>query len=167
MIVIVVSGGGAYMAHKTLEEVLEEAVQKLMADESTVSSIEPYRYAKTIFAAFDKIQALRKKGIRRIKICKAFEESGLLPQNANSRCFCQAFRREKARRGKSSGSSVTQAEKPERDEAINAVEKMNPEQAAAKLDATSRKERTKQLTGTVVDSGLGKIIKHSDGSFEY
>jgi hypothetical protein len=32
---------------------------------------------------------------------------------------------------------------------------------------TAAKERVRKITGTVVDTGLGKIIKHTDGSFEY
>lgn len=164
------------MVYKNFGGVLEEAVQKLLEMESTANSAEPYRYAKTVFAAFERIQALREKGIRLIKICKAFEESGLLPQNANPRCFCQAFRREKARRGKNVNSSTAQIDKTEHGKTEygkvkNTDDKVNPEQTATRLDETarkeSRKERIKELTGTVVDSGLGKIIKHTDGSFEY
>jgi DNA-binding transcriptional MerR regulator len=156
------------MEHKTLEEALENAVQKLMEAENAPDSADPCRYSKTVFAAFDRIQALREKGFRLVKICKALEESGLLPQNANPRCFCQALRREKARRGKNADSSIARAERRERCAGENAADKPDPVLAP---DETAPKESEegmiRRLTGTVLDTGRGKIIKHSDGSFEF
>jgi hypothetical protein len=167
--VILVSGGGSRMTHKTLDEALEEAVQKLMEVENALNTLggaESYRYAKIAFAAFDRIGALQGRGIRLIKICQAFEESGLLPQNANPRCFCQAFRREKARRGKSADSSIAptvQAEKP------NAAKTSMP--AGNARGSESREaapgEKTVKVAGTAVNTALGKLTKHSDGSFDF
>jgi hypothetical protein len=166
-IVILLSGGGSRMVHKTLNEALEDAARKLMDAENTLNTLntldsaESCRYAKTVYAAFDRIRALQEKGIRLIRICKAFEESGLLPRNANPRCFCQAFRREKTRRGKNINSPVVHAATPKL-----AQTAARPDEVASK--ETEKEERIKkQLTGAAVKTKPGDTIRRANGSFDF
>ena len=87
------------MDQQSRESALKSALDRLLAEEGETASEDMYCYAKTVITSFEEIQLLRLKGVRFDKICKLFEESGLLPENANIHSLRQAFAREKARRG--------------------------------------------------------------------
>jgi hypothetical protein len=162
------------MALKKKSEAIEKAVNRLLEEDDANNPSDPHCYSRAIFSAFEKIAPLREKGIGYARICKAFESFGLLPENADPHSLGQAFRREKARREKYSAKTPP-SERSDRDTAKKAaaspwkadksIAKTAPEAAEAGNDATE-KEWIRKLTGTTVDTELGKIIKHSDGSFE-
>jgi hypothetical protein len=57
-----------------------------------------FHYAKTVYACFAEIQSLTAEGFTLSTICKFLEKKGVLPQGADARGFCRAYRREKTRR---------------------------------------------------------------------
>jgi hypothetical protein len=161
------------MALKKRSEAIEEAVNRLLEEDDTNDPTDPHCYSRAIFSAFEKIASLREKGVEYARICKSFETAGLLPENANLHSFGQAFRREKARRDKYAKSTKTPIpEKSDRGTAKNTADSplkahKSAEEATKAGDEAADKEWIRKLTGTTVDTGLGKIIKHSDGSFEF
>jgi hypothetical protein len=167
-------GGGLNMTLKKRGEAIEEAVNRLLEEADAPDPAAPRCYSRAASSAFEKIASLREKGIGYVRICKAFESSGLLPENADPHSLGQAFRREKTRRGKIAAKTPP-SERSDRDtvkkadalpwKADKTIEKTVPEAAKVGNDATE-KEWIRKLTGTTVDTGLGKIIKHSDGSFD-
>jgi hypothetical protein len=151
-------GGVTPMALRNRTDVVDEAVTRLLDEENAIDSADVKSYSRTVFLAFEKIRLLREKRISFVRICKSFEVSGMLPENASPHNFRQAYLREKARRIKTSGDAANTARK-------TPAPPSNP----GKPDGAREpeKERTRKVSGTIVDTGLGKIIKHADGSFEY
>jgi hypothetical protein len=124
----------------------------------------------TASTAFDEIALLRGKGMRFEKICAAFAKAGLLPPDAKTHSMSQAFLREKRRREKTArttdAGAVKKSSAAETDRAAKFSKKTEP--ATPEFgDEAAEKERIRKMTGTVVDTGRGKIIKHADGSFEF
>jgi hypothetical protein len=134
-------------------------------------------YSRAAREFFGKIRALRGKGFSFVQICGAFEKAGALPRDSNPYSFRQAFLRELSKRGRAEElleevknacepvtgpSAPISANAPAR---TNEPVKPGKNAPAAKME--SEEEKARRLTGTVVDTGLGKIVKHSDGSFEY
>ena len=93
------------------KEAFKSAVDRLIAEEDETVCTDMYCYAKTVVASFEEIQSLRTKGVRFDKICKLFETTGLLPENANIHSLRQAFAREKAKRSKIGGHEAQETKK--------------------------------------------------------
>jgi hypothetical protein len=154
------------MAAKTRAEAIKEAVSRLIERENSSG---PCRYAETAYFAFEEIRRLRDLRISFAEICGAFESSGLLPENADPHTFGDAYRRERARRAKMKGGSRAETEKlPGRAyksgmAAAKIQEPAKPEPPAA----PGGKDRVKELTGALVDTGNGVIVKLPNGSFEF
>jgi hypothetical protein len=60
-----------------------------------------FHYARTAYACFADIQNLIAEGFTLSTICKFLEKKGALPSGADTRSFCRAFNREKARKERS------------------------------------------------------------------
>jgi hypothetical protein len=125
-------------------------------------------YSLVVKSGYEEIHGLREDGYSYDLICEVFAQNGLLSERANPKALCNAFLREKKRREKkgvqepgAAGKNALPAARANLPTQAPAPEKQNPGDEAAE------KERIRKLTGNVVDTGLGKIIKHSDGSFEY
>lgn len=77
-------------------------LQSMLADiretESPGRSGRDFPYAKTVYACFAEIQNLTAEGFTLSTICKYLTKKGALPPGADSRSFCRAFRKERARR---------------------------------------------------------------------
>jgi hypothetical protein len=160
------------MTLKNRKEALEEAVNRLLEEESAVDSTDPYRYAKTVFWAFDEIRFLLEKGVKFVRICKAFEISGMLPENSSAHSFRQAFHRERKRRVKNGfADKKMDAEKTASVfKASPKAEPVKPNFGTPRTSLTEKekeKERVKALAGSAEETALGKITKHSDGSFDF
>ena len=118
-----------------------------------------YCYSRLVYVAFREIAALREERFSMAAICKVMESDGLLPERASLNSFRRAFRREVARRNKAANR-------------VNApVDKANPaavspNKAAQNKMGETEKELNRKMSGRVVNTGLGKIIKNSDGSFD-
>jgi hypothetical protein len=154
---------------KNQKYALQSAINKLLEEKNAVDN--GGVYVKTVLEAFDEIQSLITKGVRFDRICEAFKASGLLPENAGVHSFRQAFRRERKKRRENSSSS----QKMDSGKAVPALEALpkpaadkSPGVEAAKNETReTEKERLKKMLGVEVDTGLGTIVKHADGTFEY
>jgi hypothetical protein len=154
------------MALDARKEAAEGAVNGLLDEEAAICGADPYCYAMTASAAFEEIALLRGKGMRFEKICAAFAKAGLLPHDAKTHSMSQAFLREKRRREKTAAGAAKKPGTAETDQA--AKFSRNPEPAAPDFGGeAAEKEKIRKMTGAVVDTGCGKIIKHADGSFEF
>jgi hypothetical protein len=158
------------MALSTRDEAVERAVKGLFDEEAEACRADPYCYSITASAAFDEIALLRRKGVRFEKICAAFAKSGLLPCGAKPHSLSQAFLREKRRREKTAPATddgtVKKARAAETGQPAKFSQK--PEPAAPDFgDEAAEKKWIREQLSTAVDTGLGKIIKNPDGSFDY
>jgi hypothetical protein len=132
-------------------------------------------YSKVVHAAFERIRTMKGKGFSFAQICGAYEKAGLLPGKSRAGSFRQAFQRERARRMKED--ELKRLIEDGGDAEKNTESAANANKAASSMGSRvnkpdqqnqeSEKERMRRLTGTAVDTGLGKIIRHADGSFEY
>ena len=117
-------------------------------------------YAIVVKVGYEEIQKLRNDGYSYDIICKMLSENGALGVDANPKNLCTAFMRETKRRHSrvQANSSIPRAN------VVPAGERSKTGEA----DKTEQdNERTRRMTGRVVDTGLGKITKNSDGSFDY
>jgi hypothetical protein len=124
----------------------------------------------TASAAFEEIALLRGKGMRFEKICVAFAKEGLLPNDAKPHSLSQAFLREKKRREKMARTGGAGTARKSSAAETNRAAKFPKEPVPAVSDSgggAAEKEWIRKQASTTVDTGLGKIIKHSDGSFSY
>jgi hypothetical protein len=140
-------GRNNFMALKNRDEATEEAVTRLIDEENATGDPKADSYSRTVFLAFEKIRALRERRISLARICRSFEISGMLPENANPHSFRQAYAREMARRNKSGNETAKKTPVPP-------VNPIGPDRAH-KPDDTPAKAKP------------GRIVKNADGSFEY
>jgi hypothetical protein len=173
MIVFLHGKGGIGMEDfKAANEQLDAA----MEHEKPLRRKEGRVYSRTAREFFGKIKAFRGKGFSFVQICGAFEKAEVLPRGSNPYSFRQAFLRELSKRARAGelleeikgrceaeASLPTEANVPVPARTGDSVEPGDG--AAGKKE--SGEERIRRLTGNVVDTGLGNIVKHSDGSFEY
>jgi hypothetical protein len=158
------------MTLDTRKEAVERAVNGLLDEEAAICGADPYCYSMTASAAFEKIALLRGKGMRFEKICAAFAKEGLLPNGAKPHSMSQAFLREKRRREKTALTETTGTARKSSVTETNRIAKFpqKPVPAAPNFgDEAAEKEWIRKQTSVTVDTGLGRIIKHSDGSFSF
>ena len=63
-------------------------------------------YAQVIYGYFDEIEKLKAEGFTMTTICKFLEKKGALPTNSDPRSFRRGFRREAARRQRTTSREV-------------------------------------------------------------
>jgi hypothetical protein len=156
-------------------EAANERIEEILQNETPLNRKGGHIHSDTAKKFFGKIESLRRRGFSFIQLCVAFEKAGLLPENSNPYSLRQAFLREMARRAKAEEllKEVKKGGEAEETVSVNAAPPVRAAGAAKKENGgaaarnESGEERVRRLTGTVVDTGLGKIVKHSDGSFEY
>jgi hypothetical protein len=132
-------------------------------------------YARVASLAFEKIASLREKGIGYDKICESFEASGLLPENADIQCLGQAFRRERTKRSNDAKNANSPIHERSGSDTVKKIVvpfvragiSVNKVVTKAIDDEAADKELIRKLTSTTVNTGLGNIVKHSDGSFDF
>jgi hypothetical protein len=156
-------------------EAANERVEEILRNEAPLNRNGGHVHSDTAKKFFDKIESLRRRGFSFIQLCGAFEKAGILPENSNPYSLRQAFLREAARRAKAEELLAEVKKGGETDAAVSAnatppvrtADTAKQENGGTAAKNESGEERVRRLTGTVVDTGLGKIVKHSDGSFEY
>jgi hypothetical protein len=152
-------------------EAANERIDAAIEHETPLRRKEGRIYSSAAREFFGKIKALRGKGFSFVQICGAFEKAGALPCDSNPYSFRQAFLRELSKRGRAEEllqevkNACEPVTVPSAPTPANEPGKPGKNASAAKME--SEEEKARRLTGTVVDTGLGKIVKHSDGSFEY
>jgi hypothetical protein len=157
-------------------EAASERVEEILRNETPLNRKEGHVHSDTAKKFFVKIKSLRERGFSFIQLCGAFEKAGMLPEKSNPYSLRQAFLRERARRAKAEellkAVKDTALEKP----AAPSAKANTPaakttgaqnNQARAPDKEAAEKEWLRKQTSTMVDTGLGKIIKNSDGSFDY
>jgi hypothetical protein len=141
-------------------------------------------YSLTVKAGYEEILGLREDGYSYDLICEAFAENGLLPERANPKTLCSAFLREKKRREKKAR-LIGKVKK----EAIPDTPNAEPAKPHFAADLTEKKEMKilampakagkeesiegakeelmRKLASPAEKTGLGKLTKYSDGSFDF
>lgn len=160
------------MTQKTGKEAIQEAVERLLTEEDVTDNNAGYRYAKAVLFAYDEIRMLLGRGIKFVKICKSFEASGLLPENANAHSFREAFHRECRRRGEKYSRTESKREKALGEKKIVAnrsIHQTNPptKSEPEKTDGDSAKDLARKMGAVTVETGSGKITKYPDGGFDF
>jgi hypothetical protein len=131
-----------------------------------------FSYARIVRVAFEDICELMTEGFSCVTICKAFEANGLLPEGSKPYSLSRAVRREKVRRQKravSTGSeqvirdTAKSAENVKTDSSDKGAVRIEPEKSKLSDNA----EKIRKEDSFSVDTGLGKLTKHSDGSFDF
>jgi hypothetical protein len=128
-------------------------------------------YSLVVKAGYEEIRGLREDGYSFDLVCETLTKYGILPEYANPKALCTAFLREKKRREKRDAQKRDGTKKT-----VTPVTGLNlpvkpltkaPEAAKTNLDnETAEKERIRKMTGVTVNTGLGTIVKHSDGTFD-
>ena len=156
------------METENLETALKSAVDSIRKTPA-VRRRRNVSYAVVAKVGYEEIQKLRNDGYSYEIICKMFAEHGVLGVGASPKNLCRAFLRETKRRF-----SRTQVNAPNRGSSrVNTPAGMvnsgsvNPNKAAQNKGGEAEKELDRKTPGTVANTGFGKIIKRSDGSFEY
>jgi hypothetical protein len=117
-----------------------------------------FSYARIVRAAFEDIRELTAEGVSYAAICEAFEANGLLPKGSEPYSLSRAMRREGARRQKRA--------EPARTERLAGKPAGKPDSGTPRA-LSAGKERVKELTASTEETALGKITRHSDGSFDF
>ena len=158
------------MTQKTGKEAIQEAVERLLAEEDVMDNDAVYRYAKAVLLAYDEIRMLLGRGVKFVRICKFFEASGLLPENANAHSFREAFHRECKRRGEKYSRTMPSRERAhgEKKAIVNRAQVNQPTKSAPERNnADSAKDLARKMGAVTVETGSGKIIKYPDGGFDF
>ena len=131
-------------------------------------------YAVVVKVGYEEIQKLRNDGYSYDIICRTLSENGALDVDASPKNLCTAFLRETKRRllrtqVNASYREVDRISVPTEKTSLVTAKPNNATQnnggETGKTD--QEKEKKLKITGTVVNTGLGTIIKNPDGSFEY
>jgi hypothetical protein len=132
-----------------------------------------FSYARIARTAFDDIRELTAEGFSYAAICEAFETKGLLPEGSKPYSLSRAMRREGSRRQKRAAPVRGFAEKSagkKLDTAISNSPKLEPVKQSfgtPVMEKEKADEKVKALTGSAEETALGKLTKHSDGSFDF
>jgi hypothetical protein len=127
-------------------------------------------YALVVKTGYEEILKLREDGYSYDVICEVFAENGFFPNGANPKSFRSAFLRETNRREKKLKAAIPKNPGAAQKIAAPAVKTDNPAGGIApklKGNEAFKMEWIRKQTSTIIDTGLGKIVKHSDGSFDY
>lgn len=132
-------------------------------------------YAHIARVAFEDMRELTSEGFSYVAICEALEANGLLPEGSRPYSLSRALRREGIRRQKLADLTETErfpdgvdqksraAEAPSNLQEVTKSEPANPNAR----EKSEEKEWVRKITGSTEETGLGKLTKHSDGSFDF
>jgi hypothetical protein len=159
-------------------EAANERVEEILRNETPLNRKGGHVHSDTARKYFGKIKSLRGRGFSFIQLCGAFEKAGLLPEKSNPYSLRQAFLREKARRAKAeellkavkdAAAEETAAPFPKANMPVRTpfMKDTKPQNGPAPDSEAAEKEWLRRQTSSRIDTGLGKIIRNSDGSFDY
>jgi hypothetical protein len=161
-------------------EAMNERIEGILRNVTPLNRKEGHVHSDTAKKFFGRIKSLRERGFSFVQLCGAFEKAGILPDKSNPYSLRQAFLRETARRAK-----AEELLKAIRDTALEETAAQSPRanrpdgtptakttgvqnsQAGRFNKKDAEKEWIRKQTSTTVDTGLGRITKNSDGSFDY
>jgi hypothetical protein len=122
-------------------------------------------YARIAHAAFEDILKLTAEGFNYATICEAFETNGLLPEGSKPYSLSRAMRREEIRRQKREKQAGVERFVGNTDKKLSAATP-KPEPGKTNLDSKPE-EWLRKVTSSTEETALGKLTKHSDGSFDF
>ena len=139
---------------QNLKESLKNAAD-LLKETPAIRRRENMDYALVVRTGYEEIKKLRDEGHSWDIICETLSKTGALNAGAKPKNLCSAFLREAKRR-------LKRQQAPGRN--IKASAGATPDIKAAGEE--SEKEKIRRLTSTTVETGQGKRVKHTDGSFD-
>jgi hypothetical protein len=156
---------------------MDERVEEAIRDEKPPRNRGEHFYSDTAKRFFAKMKAFRARGFSFVQICKAYEKIEQLPKHSNPYSLRQAFLRELSRRDqnrellKAVEGSFHEAERETSQPLTSAkpaagVQENDEAETEINNELTEEK-RISALTSSTVKTGLGKLTKHSDGSFDF
>ena len=157
-------------------EINDEKIKSLreaLIGEHPLQRSEKNIYTAAVREYFTEILFLRKDGFSFVQICKALVKNKKLPENMKSRCFQQAFRRERLKQEREGFlmASLNDASKLAEKKIVEKPEKQKPPQKVnaenQDTEALERERRKKLGLGRVIPVAGGSIIKTGDGGFEF
>jgi hypothetical protein len=134
-----------------------------------------FSYARVVRAAFEDIRELMAEGFSYAIICEALERDGFLREGSSPYSLSRALRREGIRRRKIAELAGTERFSDGADKKPRAAEtpsllhettKPEPENPNAE-EKPGEHEWIRKITDSTEETGLGKLTKHSDGSFDF
>jgi hypothetical protein len=152
-----------------LRELLKDAVVSVRK-RAPIRRRNDVSYALVVKTGYDEILKLREDGYSYDVICEVFAEKGLFPNGANPKSFRSAFLRETNRRGKKPKAAIPENPSIAQKAAAPAVKTDSLVKGVVpkpKDNKTPEEEWFRQQTSTTINTGLGRITKNSDGSFDY
>jgi hypothetical protein len=171
--------GGEFLENEDIKEALRHAV-KSVREKPAVKRHKNISFSLAVKTGYDEIRALRDEGYSFEIICEEFVLNGVLPEGANPKALCSAFLRERKRKDRNSRVPAQAVQKPPGREKSGVaditppanVKNAGPDKKTAPPknesdDEARAKERIKDLTSILVDTGTGVIRKFTDGSFEF
>jgi hypothetical protein len=161
-------------------EAANERIEEILRNEAPLNRKGGHVHSDTAKKYFSKIKSLRGRGFSFVQLCGAFEKAGLLPEKSNPYSLRQAFLREAARRARAeellkavrdtvleeAAMPSPKANMPDRTPTAKAAAVQNS-QARRPGKEDTEKEWIQKQTSATVETGLGRITKNSDGSFDY
>jgi hypothetical protein len=159
---------------ENIREKLREAAESVR-QRAALKNYKNVSYASVVRTGYEEIQKLREEGYTYNVICEAFVERGILKESATPKGLSTIFQRETKRRAKlserSGNGGSRENNQGKKASIITKNEEAGLKNAKKKEPEETREddvtERLKQLTGTVVDTGTGKIRKMPGGTFEF
>jgi hypothetical protein len=147
---------------------IRRTLDKVRANNTPGNRRPGFSYARVVRAAFEDIRGLMAEGFSYAVICEALEADGLLREGSRPYSLSRALRREGIRRRKLAG--LTEARLLPDDVGKNppSAETSTAIQEVPKPEPGKRgMELARKMTGSAEETALGKLTKHSDGSFDF
>jgi hypothetical protein len=128
-----------------------------------------FSYARIARLTFENIRELTALGFSYVTICRGFVINGLLPEGAEPCSLSRAMRREGIRRQKHIGPEKAERLGQNMEKKLDVVRMSTTVISAEKPESggTTSDEKTAKMAETTVNTGLGKLTKHTDGSFDF
>jgi len=153
---------------QSLEEALRRSIDSVR-EAPAVRRRGDVSYALVVKVGYEEIQKLRSDGYSYDVICETLSRNGVLDTGASPKNLCSAFLRETKRRLKrqqTPGHNIDASMKTDAGTTPVAPDTNGVRTGEKVAEKESEKARIRRLTGTIVNTGLGEIVKHTDGSFD-
>jgi hypothetical protein len=160
------------LCHENIGGAIRQTLDQVRANGTPGSRRPGFSYSRVVRAAFEDIRELTAEGFSYVVICEALETNGLLPEGSRPYSLSRALRREGIRRQKIAGTGRLpddvgkKSRAAETSTGLQELPKPEPEKPNAK-EKSEEHEWVRKITGSTEETGLGKLTKHSDGSFDF
>ena len=144
---------------------------EILKEESPLHKHEQNVYIGPVREHFAEIQTLRNKGYGFIQICRALIKDAKLPEDAKVRYLRQAFHRE-CRKRERDGVLIASLNGTPKQIAKKVTEKPMKKESASEVkpstvDALEKERRQKLGFESEADAQNGKIVRNTNGGFDF